>query len=55
MVEDAQNNKAPIQALADRIASYFVPVIILIAFLTWIFWFFLAFSERGKLVINLDN
>ena len=55
MVEDAQNNKAPIQAYADRIASYFVPVIILIAFLTWIFWFFLAFSERGKRVINLDN
>jgi Cu2+-exporting ATPase/Cu+-exporting ATPase len=40
MVENAQGSKAPIQALADRISSIFVPVVLGIAtvsLLTWIF------------------
>ena len=40
MVEDAQNRKAPIQSLADRVATLFVPIVILIAAGTWVFWFF---------------
>ena len=40
MVEDAQNRKAPIQSLADRVATLFVPVVTLVAFGSWIFWFF---------------
>lgn len=34
MVEDAQVNKAPIQRLVDKVSSYFVPAVLLIALLT---------------------
>jgi Cu2+-exporting ATPase len=40
MVEDAQSRKAPIQSLADRVATLFVPVVIMIAAVTWAFWMF---------------
>ncbi len=45
MVEEAQGSKAPIQKLADKIASVFVPVIILIAIFTFVGWLF--FSDAG--------
>ncbi len=38
MVEDAQNRKAPIQSLADRVATLFVPLVTLVAAGTWVFW-----------------
>ncbi|MEI8269947.1 MAG: heavy metal translocating P-type ATPase [bacterium] len=38
MVEDAQGSKAPIQALADKISSIFVPIVLVIAFLTFLAW-----------------
>ncbi|MDR1945543.1 MAG: hypothetical protein LBQ59_05905 [Candidatus Peribacteria bacterium] len=37
-VENAQNSKAPIQSLADKIVSVFVPVVLIIAFLSLIIW-----------------
>ena len=40
MVEDAQGSKAPIQRLADVVASYFVPVVFVIAILTFGVWLF---------------
>jgi len=42
MVQEAQGSKAPIQRLADQIASVFVPVVIGIAVLTFVAWFFFA-------------
>jgi Cu+-exporting ATPase len=42
LVEEAQGSKAPIQRLADKVASIFVPTVILIAVLTFILWFFLG-------------
>ena len=42
LVEEAQGSKAPIQKLADQVSSYFVPVIILIAIITFIFWFYFS-------------
>jgi Cu+-exporting ATPase len=42
MVEEAQGSKAPIQRLADVIASYFVPIVIGIALVTFVVWFFVG-------------
>ena len=38
MVAEAQRSKAPIQKMADIVASYFVPAVILISILTFIIW-----------------
>lgn len=37
-VEDAQGDKAPIQRMADVISSYFVPIVVGIAFFTFLIW-----------------
>ncbi len=42
LVEEAQGSKAPIQRLADRIASIFVPVVIIAATITFVIWYFLG-------------
>lgn len=42
MVQEAQGSKAPIQALADKISSVFVPVVLVIAFLTFAIWLFVG-------------
>jgi Cu+-exporting ATPase len=41
LIEEAQGSKAPIQAFADRISAWFVPVIISLAIFTFLVWFFL--------------
>jgi Cu+-exporting ATPase len=42
LVQDAQGSKAPIQALADRVAAVFVPSVIGIATITFILWWSLS-------------
>ncbi len=42
MVADAQTEKAPIERLADRISSVFVPVVLAVAALTFVAWFAFA-------------
>lgn len=39
-VEAAQESRAPIQRFVDRIAAYFVPAVIAISAITFLFWFF---------------
>ncbi len=41
-VDDAQSSKAPIQDVADNFISKFVPFVLIIAFLSFIYWYFLA-------------
>jgi len=41
LVEEAQGSKAPIQRLADKVSSYFVPTVIIIAISAFIFWYFI--------------
>jgi Cu+-exporting ATPase len=40
LVEEAQGSKAPIQRVADKVASVFVPVVFCIAVLTFLIWYF---------------
>ncbi|MGA1388476.1 MAG: heavy metal translocating P-type ATPase [Ilumatobacteraceae bacterium] len=42
LVRDAQTTKAPVQRLADRVSSVFVPAVIAIAIGTFVAWFFLG-------------
>ncbi len=47
MVEEAQGSKAPIQALADKISSIFVPVVLGISFLTLVLWLIIGTQYLG--------
>jgi P-type Cu+ transporter len=38
MVSEAQRSRAPVQKLADRVSSYFVPAVVLVAILAFIAW-----------------
>ena len=56
MVEEAQGSRAPIQALADKISSVFVPIVLVIAFLSIVAWLtigstYLGFSQALSLGI----
>lgn len=47
MVEDAQGSKAPIQALADKISAVFVPIVLIIALVTFGAWMVLGTPVLG--------
>lgn len=42
LVADAQGSKAPIEKLADKVASVFVPVVLVIALVSFVLWLFLG-------------
>jgi Cu+-exporting ATPase len=46
MVSEAQRSRAPIQRLADRASSYFVPAVIVSAIITFAVWYFVGPQPR---------
>jgi Cu+-exporting ATPase len=54
LVSEAQGSRAPIQRLADKISTVFVPVVIGIALLTLLGWLLLGPAE-GRLPLALTN
>ena len=50
MVEDAQGTKAPIQKIADQVAGVFVPVVLVIAAVTFVAWYFTGAGINKSLI-----
>ena len=46
MVSEAQRSRAPIQKLADVVAGYFVPVVIAVALIAFVIWYFFGPEPR---------
>ena len=45
LVEEAQGSKPPIQGIADKAVSYFIPLVLLVAVITFVIWFFIFHSQ----------
>jgi Cu+-exporting ATPase len=53
MVKQAQGSRAPIQKLADTVSSYFVPVVLMLAVVTFLIW--LNFGPQPAFLLALVN
>jgi len=51
LVEEAQGSKAPIQKLADKVAAVFVPIVIVIAIITFIVWFAVGNNDVFRIAL----
>jgi Cu+-exporting ATPase len=50
LVEDAQAAKAPLQRLVDRVSAVFVPVVLVLAFITFLTWWLMGRSVEVSLI-----
>jgi Cu+-exporting ATPase len=53
LVTEAQGSKAPVERLADKVASYFVPIVIGIAIVSGILWYLLTPAHSVSLAITV--
>jgi Cu+-exporting ATPase len=51
MVSEAQRSRAPIQALADKVAGWFVPAVIIVAAVTFFAWLAIGPNPRASLAL----
>jgi Cu+-exporting ATPase len=54
MVADAQRSRAPIQRLADVVAGWFVPIVLVVAIITFIVWALFS-THESRLAVGLVN
>ena len=52
LVQEAQSSKPPVQKLVDKIASVFVPAIIIIAAITFLSWYFIVPSSSFAIALT---
>jgi Cu+-exporting ATPase len=52
LVAEAQGSRAPIQRLADRVAAVFVPIVLVIAALTFVAWWLVGPEPAGLLALT---
>ena len=53
LVENAQASKAPIQAIADRVSAYFVPLVIVLAAVTLVGWLTIGGASLPQAILNM--
>lgn len=53
MVAEAQRSRAPIQGLADKVASYFVPAVVIVSAITFVIW--MVFGPEPRLAYAIVN
>jgi Cu+-exporting ATPase len=54
LVKQAQNSKAPIQKFADEVTGYFVPIVMIIAVITFFSWWFFADNFTLALIASIN-